>query len=138
MARMIGILGACLLATSLMIGCGGGGGNGSGQAQSDSSWWGLVMGQVRVASGNALESIHDGTGWMLGKNMVKIEQVGEFEELDGKRMATFRVTVSRSDESFSADIEEIECDELGIPTEQSQDKMDEAVQKIKEMLDKLQ
>ncbi len=102
------------------------------------SWWGLVLTQVRSASGNALVTIHDGTGWLLGKNKVDIEQVGDFEEVDDVKFATYRITVSRSDESFSSEIEDIECDELGIPTEQSQEKMEEAVAKIKDMLDRLQ
>ena len=72
------------------------------------------------------------------KNKVDIEQVGDFENVDDVRFATYRITVSRSDESFSAEIEDIECDELGLPTEQSQAKMEEAVTKIKDMLNRLQ
>jgi len=102
------------------------------------SWWGIVLSNVQRTTGSALEVIHDGTGWALGKNTIQIEQVGELQEVDGKRVAEFRISVSRSDESFAANIENIECDELGLPTEQSQEKMNEAVEKIKTMLDKLQ
>lgn len=110
----------------------------SAPAASGNSWWGGVLVNVNRATGQALEVIHDGTGWVLGKNKVEIEQVGEVKEVEGKRLAEFKITVSRSDESFAANIENIECDELGLPTDQSQEKMNEAVEKIKTMLDKLQ
>ena len=102
------------------------------------SWWNGVLARATRSSGLALEAIHDGTGWLLGKNKVEIEQVGDANLVDGKRLAKFEITVARSSESYSAIIDEIECDELGLPTEQSIEKMNEVVTKIKEMLDKLQ
>ena len=132
-----------LLALAVCCGCGDStsrppaGPAPAAQGSSD-GWWSLVLGQVRTSGGYAVEFVHDGTGWILGKNQIQIEQVGDIEERDGKRLARFQVTVSRADESFKTTIENIECDELGIPTEQAQAKMDEAVEKIKAMLDKLQ
>lgn len=135
----------CTTLSVTLFGCGSGGptaGSGNASASADSeggvSWWGIVLSNVQRTTGSALEVIHDGTGWALGKNTIQIEQVGELQEADGKRVAEFRISVSRSDESFAANIENIECDELGLPTEQSQEKMNEAVEKIKTMLDKLQ
>ena len=127
-----------LLALPMTVGCSSGDSATEATAVASGSWWSVVLGQVRNATGSTVELVHDGTGWMLGKNEVAIEKVGDFDTADGQKTATFRITVSRSDESFSSDIEGIECDELGIPTEQSQEKMDEAVTKIKSMLDRLQ
>lgn len=136
---------ACLLAMSIasFTGCSSGGTavapvDAAVAAESGGSWWAVVLANVQRTSGSAIEAVHDGTGWVLGKNKVDIEQIGELAEIDGKRLAEFKITVTRSDESFSANIEKIECDELGLPTEQSQEKMNEAVDKIKAMLDKLQ
>ena len=102
------------------------------------SWWGGVLTKATRSTGLALEVIHDGTGWLLGKNKVEIEQIGDVEQIDGKRLAKFKITVAQSSESYSANIDQIECDEFGLPTEQSQEKMSEAVEKIKVMLGKLQ
>lgn len=135
---------ACLLSVSSLslTGCSSGGSvpvtDAAVAAESGGSWWAVVLANVQRTSGSAIEVVHDGTGWILGKNKVEIEQIGELEEIDGKRLAEFKISVTRSDESFSANIEKIECDELGLPTEQSQEKMSEAVEKIKTMLDKLQ
>jgi hypothetical protein len=130
---------ALLAAGSLgLSGCGGTDQPAAGTAVASQSWWTVVLGQVRAATGGTLEVVHDGTGWMLGKNEVTIDQVGEFEMVQGTRHATYRITVARADESFSSEIAGIECDELGIPTEQSQEKLNEAVTKIKTMLDRLQ
>ena len=122
-----------------LAGCGGAEATPAAEATAvaSGSWWTAVMGRVGAATGGTLELVHDGTGWLLGKNEVTIDQVGEFEVIEGRKHATYRVTVARADESFSSQIEAVECDDLGIPTEQSQAKMDEAVRKIKAMLDRL-
>lgn len=85
----------------------------------------------------AIEKIHDGTGWMLGKAEVRFERFGDIDETD-ERIANYRIYVSNGDESFETEIKAIACDEFGIPTGDSQAKIDEAVEKIKTMLAKLQ
>lgn len=91
------------------------------------------------SSGWALQQVHNGTGWLLGKNQVKIEQIGQVRlSGDDSYVADFRITVSRTDESFTSEVKDVACDEFGIPNESSQIKFNEAVDKIKKMLDALQ
>ena len=85
----------------------------------------------------ALEKVHDGTGWMLGKAEVSFERYGSLGD-GNQKTANYRIYVTDGDESFETEVEGIACDEFGIPTEDSQLKLDEAVQKIKSMLAKLQ
>ncbi len=100
-----------------------------------SSWWTLA---IRNAAGYGLEVVHDSTGWILGKATVNIEQIGESRNTNDGKLADFRITVTSSDESFTSEIKDLRCDELGIPNDDSQAKFDEAVEKIKKMLTKLQ
>lgn len=101
-------------------------------------WWTLAINKARDAVGYGLEVVHDGTGWILGKATVNIEQIGESRDTNDGKLADFRITVTSSDESFTSEINDIQCDEFGIPNDDSQAKFDEAVEKIKQMLAKLQ
>ena len=102
-------------------------------------WWQIVINAVGEAGGWVLEKAHDGTGWLLGKNKVDIEQMGKVRHLDnGTYEADYRIVVNRNEERFTSEVTGITCDEFGIPTDVSQDKFNEAVDKIKRMLDNLQ
>ena len=100
--------------------------------------WTLAIEKARDAGGWALELVHDGSGWMLGKSTVTIEQVGDTREENGEKYADFKITVTSSDETFESTVHNVECDEFGIPSDAQQQKFDEAVDKIKNMLSKLQ
>ena len=100
--------------------------------------WTLAIEKARDAGGFALELVHDGTGWVLGKSTVSIEQVGDTRDEDGQKYADFKITVTSSDETFESTVQNVECDEFGIPSDAQQQKFDEAVDKIKNMLSKLQ
>ena len=144
---------------AILPGCGGGNSTASSPSASDSSnqigdansdgdskrwptsrkpWWTLAIDKARDAVGYGLEVVHDGTGWILGKATVNIEQIGDARDTTQGKLADFRITVTSSDESFTSEIKDIPCDELGIPNDDSQAKFDEAVEKIKQMLTKLQ
>ena len=101
-------------------------------------WWKSAIDKARDAVGYGLEVVHDGTGWVLGKATVNIEQIGDARDTTNGKLVDFRITVTSSDESFTSEIKDIPCDELGIPNDDSQAKFDEAVEKIKQMLAKLQ
>ncbi len=94
---------------------------------------------VAANGGWVLEQAHNGTGWLLGKNHVSIEMIGQARPSeDGSYVADFRITVSRSDASFMSEVKDVACDEFGALHETSVTKFNEAVNKIKEMLDALQ
>jgi len=104
-----------------------------------SSPWNLVMTAVAQSVQVALEYTHDGTGWLLGKNQINIERVGEVrQQSDGTYMADFKISVLTSNESFLSDISNIACDEFGIPSEPSQEKIAEVAGKIKQLLSNTQ
>lgn len=132
-------LSVVVLACALSTGCGGPT-SGPGQLVAPAGvWWNHVLRAVADHGGWALERVHDGSGWLLGKNQVSIEQLGPMtHHPDGSHTATYRVTVSRSTEKFAAEISAVPCDELGVPHESAQAKFAEAVDKIKAMLDRLQ
>ncbi|MBA3311958.1 MAG: hypothetical protein M3552_07010 [Planctomycetota bacterium] len=102
------------------------------------AWWTLAVGKARDALGYSLEVVHDGSGWILGKATVNIEQIGDARDTDDGKVADFRIAVTSSDESFTSEVKNIPCDEFGIPNHDAQIKFDEAVTRIKEMLDKIQ
>lgn len=107
--------------------------------KSGSSWWMTVVQAAGEAAGWTLEAIHDGSGWMLGKNHLSIEQSGEVRQVgSGLYVTNYVVTVSRSKENFSTKIMDLPCDEFGIIDETSQVKFNETVEKIKKMLDRTQ
>lgn len=86
-----------------------------------------------------LETIHDGTGWLLGKAEISIEQVGELRPVgENEFVADFAINVKTNNEAFSVLIKEVPCSEMAIPSADSQAKFNEAVGEIKAMLEKLQ
>ena len=53
-------------------------------------------------------------------------------------VADYRISVEYVDESFATTATEVPCDDLGIPTEESVERLREAVEKIKEKMQRLQ
>jgi len=119
--------------------CGCGAERSNNAISSSEPWWTLVITKAGDALGGAIEVIHDGSGWMLGKMHIEITKVGESRKAeDGSYVADFSIRVANSDETFTSEIKDVQCDELGVPTKVSQEKFDEAVTRIKEMLGRLQ
>lgn len=86
-----------------------------------------------------LESVHDGTGWLLGKAEVSIDQDGELRQSgEGEFVADFIIKVKAGDETFSVTVKDVPCSEMAIPSDGSQEKFNTAVREIKAMLANLQ
>lgn len=90
---------------------------------------------------NVVELIHDGTGWVLNKNQVKVEQkspVRVSSISSGGYVADYTITVIRGDNSFSSIATDLPCDKGGNLTDVSVDLIREAVEDIKSKIDRFQ
>ena len=61
-------------------------------------WWTLVVSRAHDAVGWTLAAVHDGSGWILGKATVTIQQIGNTRATESGQVADFRISVTSSDE----------------------------------------
>ncbi|MFP6856155.1 MAG: hypothetical protein VCA73_02685 [Roseibacillus sp.] len=121
------LLAFALASSPLLDGCD------SGPGDAAKNWLGLSSATEKV-----IELLHKGTGWVLGKNQVKIEKNGEIREVEDGYRADFNITVTNGESTFSTTATGVPCDKNGVPTEESVDKLQEAVEDIKDKVKRLQ
>jgi hypothetical protein len=93
-----------------------------------------------------LERIHEGTGWLLGKDKAKVkvvvERISDVRKTeDGAYEADFNIKVTSPDGSTTFDratLKGVRVNKDGVPLEQDQARFKETVEKIKEILSKIQ
>ena len=119
-----------LIAIMLFVGCGQ---KSNALPATSKGWLGIPS-----AVNEVVTMIHDGTGWLINKSDVSIELQGEIVENSGVFTGDYRITVEYGNEKFETVASKVPCDEFGIPTEQSTEKLRGAVEKIKERMKRFQ
>ena len=92
---------------------------------------------IPTALETVIEVVHEGTGWVLGKNDVSIE-AGEVRSDGSGYVADMKITVANSDSTFSTTAKDVPCDAHGIPTEESVDEIRAAAEDIKSKIKRMQ
>jgi hypothetical protein len=139
MQHSIQRLAGFILAASLLAGCGGSpvenGTGASSPAGGNFGWFGIPSAVKLV-----IETVHEGTGWVLNKSEVSVALVGEPRPAGDSDtfIADFRITVAHGPNSFETTAKDVPCDKDGIPTEESVTKLREAVEDIKVKIKRLQ
>lgn len=84
-----------------------------------------------------LEVVHKGTGRLLDKNKVSVEAESIRKSTAGF-VSDMTITVTDGDNTFSTTAIDIPCDQNGIPTDESVDRIREAAEEIKEKISRFQ
>ncbi len=126
-----------LFGSAFLGGCtpadGTGAGGGSPVA---TSWLGIPS-----AVNYIVNTLHEGTGWLLNKSQVSIKKVGDVRPStadDAQWQADFQINVAFGNESFETTAKDVPCDQDGIPTEASVDRLRTSVEEIKVKMKRLQ
>lgn len=132
------LLGGLALATVVWSGCSGGtqDANVPGSNAVPAGWLGIPSAINYIVNG-----LHEGTGWLLNKSQVSIKKVGDVRPLDaetGVCEADFLIAVEYGNESFETTAKSVPCDQDGIPTEASVDRLKTSVEEIKAKMKRLQ
>jgi hypothetical protein len=132
------LLGGLALATLAGSGCSGGtlAANAPGANVAPAGWLGIPSAINYIVNG-----LHEGTGWLLNKSQVSIKKVGEVRTLESESdawEADFQIAVEFGNESFETTAKSVPCDQDGIPTEASVDRLKNSVEEIKAKMKRLQ
>lgn len=127
----------CSTACLIPAGCGDGAA-GQGQAGKRPNWAERRWKGVVSAKDLVVEWVHDGTGWLLGKDQVDIELDGEVLPYGDGHVACYKIRVSDGDNTFETRTEWADCDPNGVPTEESIDEFRAAIEDIKSKIRRLQ
>lgn len=132
------LLGGLALATVVWSGCSGGTPDASapGSNAVPAGWLGIPSAINYIVNG-----LHEGTGWLLNKSQVSIKKVGDVRPVDadaGAWEADFQIAVEYGNESFETTARNVPCDQDGIPTEASVDRLKTSVEEIKAKMKRLQ
>jgi len=92
---------------------------------------------IPSAIATVVEVVHDATGRALGRNDVSVE-AGEVHAAGAGFVADMKLTVSDGDNRFSTTAEDVPCDQDGIPTDESVDKIRQAAEEIKAKIKRFQ
>jgi hypothetical protein len=134
--RWIWLAGLCLSSLGL-LGCQDSPGTSApSSAPAPTGWLGIPS-----AINYIVNALHDGTGWLLNKSQVSIKKSGDIRPSEtgaGAWEADFQITVEYGNESFETTAQNIPCDQDGIPTEASIDRLRTAVEDIKTKMKRLQ
>lgn len=90
--------------------------------------------------GGMIRGIHNGTGWLLDKDNLKIENkvVREDEGSPSNYVGDFHISVLHKENSFATTAKDVPCDKNGIPTEDALERLNEAIDEIKSEIRMLQ
>jgi hypothetical protein len=132
------LLAGLALATVAWSGCSGGtpAANAPGANTVPTGWLGIPSAINYIVNG-----LHEGTGWLLNKSQVSIKKVGDVRTLDTETdawEADFQIAVQYGNESFETTAKSVPCDQDGIPTEASVDRLKNSVEEIKAKMKRLQ
>lgn len=137
MCRRLKCVLIALFSAIILSGCG----NASGGTPAPTSTIGGVhWSTMSDCVTNVVVWLNDGTNWMLNKSQVsviKFSDVRPGKSVEG-HVADFRIVVVDGTNTFDVVAKDVQCDELGIPTDASVDVLREAVEKIKTKIKRLQ
>ncbi len=98
-----------------------------------SGWLGIPSAVNKV-----IVMLHEGTGMLLNKSEVEIKKLGVVQPIADGWQAEFSIKVEYGGESFETTAPDVPCDELGIPTEASVERIRTAVEEIKDKMSRFQ
>lgn len=123
------------LTMTVLIGCGqGGGGGGGGKGGSVEVGIVIPLPQkwVEEAISRIVAWMEDETGIEIEKGEVKIESLGVRKEPNGDtHISDFKITVNYRKTEFTSTPKNISCSADGIPTDEGNQRIKEAVDEIK-------
>jgi hypothetical protein len=132
------VLATCLGGSlAALVGCGASNGTATPSATpAPTGWLGIPSAINYIING-----LHDGTGWLLNKSQVSIKKIGDIRPSNSESNgweADFQIAVEYGNESFETTAKDIPCDQDGIPTEASIDRLRTSVEDIKAKMKRLQ